>query len=315
MKIGSRRVVQAVLAMLVVAGSGGGAAAQASDRWTAHEAEASAALPVAGDVSAALSCAAQRWTLALTAPGAPPPDDGAALLVVDGRPFELAAAQEAGGLSMRLPREALDPLRNGLRMELSFAGSLAEAFGTLAFSLRGSKLAIAAVEERCTLRDMSAFQAVSFTPFSSHLNLARELRAADIKAFELATASQPTVDVAMAELGEGRRILFTRLCGSSWYYGVSGCNVTGFAPLPSDAEGDGEDAPSWRVVYDTESVALHLDPKTTSHGWPDIVTLPARGPGTGLVWRWDGRGYELKGELPPEEEGDAHALGLRPTQE
>jgi hypothetical protein len=106
----------------------------------------------------------------------------------------------------------------------------------------------------------------------------------------------------MAEFDDGRRVLFTRLCGSSWYYGASGCNITGFAP---DAKGDG-----WRVVYDSENVHLHTDPRAVTDGWPDIVTLPVRTGGAGLVWRWDGKAYALKGELP-EDDGDAGAETAR----
>jgi hypothetical protein len=107
-------------------------------------------------------------------------------------------------------------------------------------------------------------------------------------AFRLATASEPVLSVAMAELGEGRRLLLTRLCGSSWYYGASGCNVTGFA-LRSDAR-------SWRVALESEGVLLHLDDARASSGWPDLVTLPLRGPGQPRRWRWNGGGYGLLAE-------------------
>ena len=304
-----------VLAGLIVLGSPAAAFAQLPDRWVADETEARAALPVSGETTASLSCAAQRWTLDLPVRGEITIDDGLVLMNVDGRPFELAAVMKDGNISMRLPREALEPLKDGLRMQLEFSGTLAETAGSPVFALRGSRAAISSVEDRCTLRDMSAYQAVTFTPFSSYLNIARELRADDIEAFETATASQPKVSVAMIELGAGRRILFARLCGSSWYYGLSGCNITGFVPQADPvAEGDAEGETTWRVVYDTENVALYLDPGSKTDGWPDLVSLPVRGSGPGLVWRWEGRGYALKGELPPDEE-DAGTLGLRPTQE
>lgn len=303
-----------LLAGSILLGTGVDAIAQSGERWSADEMEARATLPAAGNVVASLSCEAQRWTMTFPVAADADVDDGLAILTVDGRPFELSAVLEDANVSLRIPREALEPLKNGSRMELTFSGTLETAVGALAFPLRGSKLAISAVEERCTRRDMSAYRPITFTSFSSYQNLARSLREDDIKAFETATASRPQLSLAMTEFGEGRRLLFTRLCGSSWYYGLSGCNITGFAPQADRvAEGDTEET-GWRTVYDTENVSLYLDPASQSHGWPDLVTLPARGSGSGLVWRWDGRGYDLKGELPQDNE-EAAPLGLRPTQE
>lgn len=267
------------------------AAAQGAGRWAAHETDARAILPAAqGETkvtAATLACEAQHWRLDLALAEGAPSAAGEAVVEVDKRAFEAKAAPAGGGLTLALPRAAIGPLKDGLRMRLAFDA------GEAIFPLRGSRIAIAAVEERCSLRDMSAYTPVTFTPFSSYMKLARELRKDDIAGFRLSTASEPALVAAMAEFDGGRRVLFTRLCGSSWYYGASGCNVTGFAP---DADGDG-----WRVVYDTENVHLHTDPGALTDGWPDIVTLPARAPGPGLVWRWDGNAYALKGELPEED--------------
>ena len=291
--------------------------AQSPSQWAADEVLARATLPLtAGSdvLEANLSCEARRWTLALMLTEGTPLQAGDAILSVDGRAFDLRVSLADGGLSMTMPREALEPLANGLRMQVGFSGALADDLGEVVFPLRGSRVAIGAVEDKCTQRDMSAYRAVTFTPYSSYINLARELRTDDIAAFETATASQPQVSAAMAEMGEGRRVLFTRLCGSSWYYGLSGCNITGFvAEAQPNAQGS-EEADTWRAVYDTEDVAMHLDPQSLSHGWADLVTLPARGAGSGLVWRWDGRGYGLKGELP-EEEDVVEALRLRPAHD
>ena len=282
------------------------AAAQNADRWAADETQARAVLPAPrGETrvtGAALSCAAQRWRLDVETAGGTAPGDGAAALEVDARAFALRPARDAGGLAFAVPRAAIEPLKDGLRLRLSFSGDLQAALGDAAFSLRGSKLAISAAQERCTLRDMSAYTPVTFTPYSSYMNLGRELRRDDIAAFRLSTASEPQLAVAMAEFDGGRRVLFTRLCGSSWYYGASGCNITGFAPRPDGGEG-------WNTVYDTESVHLYIDAGAATDGWPDLVTLPVRGVGAGLIWRWDGKGYALKGELPeePDEEPDEEA--------
>ena len=279
------------------------AAAQGTDRWAAHESEARAILPAAlGETKvtgATLSCAAQRWRLDLALAGDTAPAAGDAVIDIDKRAFEAKATPADGGLALALPRAAIEPLKAGIRMTLSLAGGPGEAAGEAAFPLRGSRIAITAAEERCSLRDMSAYTPVTFTPFSSYMKLARELRKDDIAGFRHSTASEPTLVAAMAEFDGGRRVLFTRLCGSSWYYGASGCNITGFAP-EADAKG-------WRAVYDTENVHLHTDPRAVTDGWPDIVTLPARAHGPGLVWRWDGNAYALKGELPEDEEEDVTA--------
>jgi hypothetical protein len=247
----------------------------------------------------------------LTVPAA---DDGAVgpspVMTVDGQAFALEAVEKDASM-LRVPRAAIEPLKDGLRMELFPDGRPADGAGGIVFSLRGSRVAIDAAENRCSPRDMSAYQAVTFTPYSSYINLVKELREDDIRAFAKATASQPELAAAMVELDEGRRLLFTRLCGSSWYYGRSGCNITGFAPDGTggsngrDGKQTAQDAadaeipagvPSWRVVYDSENVRLYTDPRSAPDGWRDLVTLPVGG-GAGLFWRWNGKRYALVGEL------------------
>ena len=289
------------LAALAVLGWSIPAAAQGSDRWAALDGEAVARLPApqtGGRIAgAALSCEAKRWTLALELTGTEtPPAEGRAALKVDGSAFPVEPEGGPGKLSVRVPTEAIGPMKEGTRLEVDLSGPLEASVGDAVFALRGSRIAISAVEERCSRRDMAAYTPVTFTPYSSFLPLVRKLRAADIRAFAEATASQPDVAAAMLELGEGRRILFTRLCGSSWYFGLSGCNITGFAPEPAAAGqgAEGEDA-AWRVVYDTENVFLYTDPNSGVAGWPDVITLPLRADGLELVWRWDGKAYALSG--------------------
>lgn len=271
------------------------AGAQAPDRWSADDAEAIATLPAArsdaGIDRATLACAAQRWTLTLSlaALGGGKSEAGA-VLRVDRRSFDTTAALDGGTIAVAMPADAIDPLKNGLRMSVGIDGLVGGMLGEVAFSLRGSRVAIAAVEDRCSLRDMTGYTPVTLTPYSSYLNIARELRAADIRAFTAATSIRPELTVAMSEFDDGRRILFTRLCGSSWYYGASGCNITGFAP-----KGEG-----WRIAYDTENVHLFVDPRSRTDGWPDLATLPVRGRGETRLWRWDGTAYALVGPLPEE---------------
>lgn len=286
------------------------AMAGGSDRWAADEAEARASLPLpagnAGVAGAALSCAAQRWRLeiALAAPVAA--GGGEAELRVDGNGFAGRADAADTVLAVVVPRAAIGPLKRGLRLEISLPEALAEAVGELAFGLRGSNIALTAVEDRCTLRDMSAYRLVEFITPSVYDGLVRRLRAHDIEAFSDATASQPQVSAAMARFGEGRRVLFARLCGSSWYFGLSGCNITGFVR-------DEDSETGWRAVYDTENVVIHTDPRSADDGWHDLATLPVRAGGVALLWRWNGEAYELAGELPEEEDDDElEPIALRP---
>lgn len=284
--------------------------AQNSDRWIADEVQSLAKLPRVSDaVSAAtLTCSAQKWTLALDLAEADGLEPGTAEMRVDASFFEVKVAVTDTGLAISIPREALDPLKRGVRWTIDFSGKLEEKPGDLTLSLRGSRLAINAMEGTCSLRDMSAYQPVTFSPYSSYLSLARELREDDLKAFTVATTAQAKIDAAMAEFGDGRRVLFTRLCGSSWYFGASGCNITGFAPDPA-AEG------TWRVVYDTENKHVFTDPRSAHQGWRDIVTLPAGVGGNGKVWRWSGETYALEGDLPPQDEDESEKLPLRLSQD
>lgn len=283
----------------------GPALAQAGDRWLAAEGEASATLPVPRDneaiAGATLSCKAQRWTLRLTLAAGIEAAGGAGVLDVDGKAFDIGLTAGDGEIGARLPLEALDPLRAGIRMTLDLPPPLETALGDPVFTLRGSRVAIDAVAGRCSLRDMDGYTPVTFTPYSSYIRVAQELRKADIDAFAVSTASQPKFDAAMAEFGGDRRVLFTRLCGSSWYFGSSGCNITGFAP---DAGAEG-----WRAVYDSENVHLFTDPRSASDGWPDIATLPPGARGIARLWRWTGEGYRFAGELPDDDE----PLALRPS--
>lgn len=284
------------------------ATASSGDRWAADETEARASLPLpAGDANVAgatLSCAAQRWKLEITLSSPLEAGKGEAELRVDGNGFAATVAGAGKVLSIDTPRTAIAPLKRGLRLEIGLPEAFADVAGELAFSLRGSSAALAAVEERCTLRDMSAYHPVEFATPSIYDAIVRNLRAGDITAFADATASQPQVSAALALFEEGRRVLFTRLCGSSWYFGRSGCNITGY--VRDDSGGTG-----WRAVYDTENVAIHIDPRAQSAGWPDLATLPMQAGGTALLWRWDGEAYRLAGELP-EEEDEAEPVALRP---
>jgi hypothetical protein len=263
--------------------------AGAQERWLAQEDRAEAILPGPSGtdavISATMICAEQRWSFRLAFDGEVEPRAGAAVLTVDRSAFETQADLSGGELVVDVPFEALEPLKRGLRLTVALEEATDSDAGEATFSLIGSRVAITAMEEICSRPDMSAYRQLTFTPYSSYMGLARQLRQDDMRQFRLATSSEPELTVAMGEFGDGRRVLFTKLCGSSWYFGRSGCNLTGFAP---DHGQEG-----WRVVYDTEGVALHIDDTSDEYGWPDLVTLPLRASGEASTWRWQGSRYGL----------------------
>jgi hypothetical protein len=318
--------VPTLLACLILAGS---AHAQSPDRWVADADEARATLPAAtGDHSvtgAVMACAEQRWTLRLEVadPDGLAPGEGT-LTIGTQPPYEAAATVEDERLVLAVPSQAIEPIKAGLRLALAFEGPLAQAVGAPSFPLRGSRLALQDVEEACSRPDMSAYDEVAFSRYSPHIALARTLRQADIEAFTASTTLQAELTAAMVDFGSGRRVLFTRICGaSSWYFGLTGCNVTGFAEEREDAAQEGpQDAPNevdtdaaeadtgdaaqpdgaipgeapaatWRIVYDSEGVLLHVDPLRAGREWPDLVTLPLKGTAEMSRWRWDGASYTL----------------------
>ena len=152
-----------------------------------------------------------------------------------------------------------------------------------AFSLRGSKLAIEAAEPLCSKRDMSDYEAVALSPYSSYALEGRDLRKEEIALFRTATTAEPAVAAARSTDADGRSLTFVELCGSSWYYGASGCNVAIFART-------GESAP-WTLVYDAEGADLYLDRSALVDGWPGIIALPRKGGGDEMRWTWGGSRY------------------------
>jgi hypothetical protein len=311
-----------LLAGLILAGS---AHAQSPDRWVAEADEARATLPAAtGEHSvtgAAMACAEQRWTLRLEVADPDVLEPGEATLTIGTQPpYEAAATVEDALLVLAVPAQAIEPIKAGLRLELAFEGPLAQTVGAPSFPLRGSRLALQDVEEACSRPDMSAYDEVAFSRYSPHIALARTLRQDDIEAFTASTTLQAELTAAMVDFGSGRRVLFTRICGaSSWYFGLTGCNVTGFAEEREDAaqEGAAENptdevdadtvgaaqpdnaapgeapAANWRIVYDSEGVLLHVDPLRAGREWPDLVTLPLKGTAEMSRWRWEGGSYTL----------------------
>ncbi|MFW5655563.1 MAG: hypothetical protein ACOCYW_07950, partial [Roseicyclus sp.] len=87
--------------------------------------------------------------------------------------------------------------------------------------------------------------------------------------------------VALFLLGEGRQLLFTRLCGGAGYFGARGCMTDVFA----------NDGAGWSLVFfapGTEDV-FDLDLDRMADGWPEIVVS-----GGAARWAWSGTGYAIR---------------------
>lgn len=193
--------------------------------------------------------------------------------------FDLEAERDGSEISVAVTSDMLPPLRSGIRMDVSVSDG--DVDHRARFSLIGSRRAIDAIAPRCSQRDMSAYTAIAPGELNPETVLARELLKSEIRAFRAATKSVPAVAAALANVGEERRLLFATICGSSWYYGNSGCNMT------IHAQNDGDD---WQRVYETEGVAMHIDTNAESDGWPNLIALTFDG--EEIVWSWMNGRYE-----------------------
>lgn len=284
----SARTGFARMAAVALSLSGLTSVALANDRWMPAVGEAAILLPdpvsAKGVAGATLSCAEQQWRLGLQL--RPDvlllPGPTSATLDVSGQAFPVEASVEPGKVVLPIDAPALAVLKSGTRAQVVVGGPAAALEAT--FGLRGSRLAIDAAAPLCSKRDMSQYETVAFTPYSSHLLEAKELRKAEIEVFRAATAADPVVSASKTVMKDGRSLLFVQLCGSSWYYGASGCNVAVFARLSDSAE--------WEQVYDAEGADLYLDSRRLVDGWPSIIALPKVG-GEEVLWAWGGDGYAV----------------------
>lgn len=237
---------------------------------------------------ARLECAEQRWILRLELDDGAAKESGARLAEVSfgSEVFSLAAEQSGHAVSVSVPGEVLPPLRQGLRMEVGIDGAVQPLRAT--FSLIGSRKVIDAIAPRCSKRDMSAYRAVNPSELYPEAALARQLLSEEIKAFRAATRSNPVVKASRIDL-DRRELLFATLCGSSWYYGNSGCNLSVYART--------EDSGDWLKVYETEGMDIYIVPGSAAP-WPALVTLTPDG--EEIHWRWQDGQYhvDLSDELP-----------------
>ena len=258
--------------------------------------------PVTGGV---LLCDAQVWTLSLallpgeTIEGA----NGRATLTARGEPFSVSSALGNATIDLHVPFQALEPMKAGTRLQLAFEG----AERPVRFALTGSRRAITAVEGACSPRQLPVENRIDLIAASPHLETGRRLRADDIRDFVISTNILPELRVAYLDLDGRRQLLFTEICGSSWYYGVSGCNVAGHARLSPAAAGNaspegsaGPDLEGWEMVFESEGVHLYTEPDKLRDGWPDLVAIPLKPGFEDKLWTWNGRGYVVQGTIQAE---------------
>ncbi|HEV7415175.1 MAG TPA: hypothetical protein VGN98_03405 [Tianweitania sediminis] len=274
--------------------------------WQAAGAGAVAILPVPdkayGIVGASLACAEQNWTLVLrtgrdwrrglrTGGATPVAETGTAQLGIGRTTFAMPASHQGGTIALALPYEAIAPLQAATTLALEVGGAAGPA--SAQFSLTGSKRVLDALLPACSPRRMEGYDLVAFAPVGEAVAAAREALKDDIAAFKLATASEPRLQASRVFLDSKRSLLFTQLCGSSWYFGRSGCNVSAFAS-------DGT-TPLTRLVYENEGSTTYLDRTATSDGWPAITSVPLKGKPELTTFRWNDERYGVEPSLLAQE--------------
>jgi hypothetical protein len=269
-------LIGALLTLCVTAGS-----AAAADRWEEAAGGAVAILPApiqaSGILGGSLYCAEQKWSFLFRT------DTDAAMTTarigLEGENFELPAVNRPASMHVSIPLGMLDLLRKGTRMRVETG----EAGAT--FSLRNSGKVLDAIAPRCSQIDMSAYREVTLLDTGPAVETARDLFADEIKLFRAASGKEPTVMAIEIEVTDAKRLLFGALCGSTAYYGKSGCTMWGWANTGSE----------WRPVYETEGQRLYLDDKTAKDGWPGLATLPVINGIEPTHWIWNGSIYRFDG--------------------
>jgi hypothetical protein len=283
-RIAGRRRLAVCTTVVLLAGT---LSATAGDRWEEAGSGAVAILPVPLKANAitggSLSCAEQRWSFRLRVEAAAPlpRQDPDTVVAIDGVDFPAKASLSPGVVTIAVPFEMLDLLKAGNRLSFAFDGARPAVF-----SLKGSRAVLDAVAPRCSEVDMSAYESVALSETDQAIGTPAKLMAEEAALFREATSNQPILAAASVKVAPDAELVFASLCGSSRYYGQSGCTLSGF-----DRQGPGGD---WREVYNSEGMALYLDPKTSADSWPDLVTL-ARGDGAEPShWMWNGLAYEIR---------------------
>ncbi len=262
-------------------------AAAVENRWQEAALGAVAILPPPilseSITGGSLACAEQRWSFRLRF------DAAASATIwkeevtvdIDGVNFAVKADLSPGAAEIAVPFEMIELLKAGSR--LSFTIGTAPA---AVFSLKGSRTAIDAATPRCSEVDMSAYQRVTFSQTDRAVGAATKLMAKEARLFRQATGRQPVTAAAALDVAPDAELLFASLCGSTSYYGQSGCTMSGFVRHGA--------AVDWREVYNSEGMALYIDPNASNGGWPNLVTLETINGFEPMHWAWNGSNYELR---------------------
>ena len=271
--------------------------ALAADRWAEAGSGAVAILPLPKPATAitggSFYCSEQRWAFLLrTAPDAAVATGEKARISVGSDVFEADAAISPGAIRIAVPGEILLPLKEATKFSVEIGTAKDAPKAT--FNLRSSKLVIEAIAPRCSQIDMSAFEAVTLSQTDAAVAAATGLLADEIKLFREFTLKEPVVATVTLDVDADKRLMFASLCGSTRYFGDSGCSLTGYAL-------DGPES-VWRMVYETEGVHIYTDPKQANGGWPNLVTLPVVGGLEPTHWVWTGEQYELLDQVSAEED-------------
>lgn len=286
----SRIVFAAILSAPALLGATS-LAASAAEPWQQAGSGAVAILPAPAKAVAitggSLVCAEQRWSLRLrTEPRQPSSSVAQAKLMIDEMAYPVLAEQTASIVTLPVSAQMIGALKSGTKLAVEFAmdGAMAASF-----PLGGSRKVIEAVARLCSQVDMSAYERIEVSEADPAIERARPLLAEEIELFRTATTATPRLAAAKLDRGGGREMLFATLCGSSWYFGRSGCSLFGYLrTTPSEA---------WRAVFNSEGLGLYLDPNAASGGWPDLVTLERVGGVDPMRWTLTGDRYEPRDPL------------------
>lgn len=272
--------------------------ALAADVWEEGGSGAVAILPEPrypqGITGGSFFCTEQQWGFIFrTESGRVLPENGAAgSITVRGEPYPFAAEVSPGSVHAAVPVAMLEGLKSGTSM----AVTVGEGDTKLAavFNLNASRRVIEAIAPRCSQIDMDGYESVTLSQMSLAVISAKPLLEEELRLFRQVTGKQPALAAEFIDVGPGRQLMFASICGSTAYYGDSGCNLNGFAMTA--------DAPEWREVYNTEGMHLFLDPNTSNGGWPNLVTLSVVGGTEPTHWVWGGDRYMLRDQLISEED-------------
>lgn len=258
--------------------------ASAAERWQEAAGGAVAIMPkpseTNGIIGGSLYCAEQKWGFQFRLDPAAASGGGAAVIGLEGQVFKVNATVAPGTLTVGIPYDVIELMKVGTRMrfETGDAVKLRAIFG-----LAGSGKVLDAIAGRCTPIDMSGFKAVTLSAGGPAVDAATTVFADEIKLFKAAAKQEPTVAATEVPLSDGKRLMFADLCGSTTYYGKSGCTTWGWA--------SGAASEPWKPVYATEGVQIYLDEKSMVDGWPGLASVAKVNGSRPNIWRWSGEAY------------------------